>query len=72
MHNTQTQIASMTVFVCNQGLVFSTDQCNSAVRQRCVTALASVSSQLSVVQESAPVLLQMLALAQTGTYALQW
>ncbi|KAF4106984.1 MMS19 nucleotide excision repair protein homolog [Onychostoma macrolepis] len=43
------------------------DQCNAAVRQRCVTALASVSSQLSVVQESAPVLLQMLASAHTGS-----
>ncbi|XP_067224909.1 MMS19 nucleotide excision repair protein homolog [Chanodichthys erythropterus] len=40
---------------------------NAAVRQRCVTAVASVSSQLSVVQESAPVLLQVLASAHTGS-----
>uniref|UniRef100_A0A673GQF8 MMS19 nucleotide excision repair protein n=1 Tax=Sinocyclocheilus rhinocerous TaxID=307959 RepID=A0A673GQF8_9TELE len=39
----------------------------SAVRQRCVTALASVSSLPSVVQESAPILLQVLASAHTGS-----
>ncbi|KAI2658866.1 hypothetical protein H4Q32_017019 [Labeo rohita] len=43
------------------------DESNAAVRQRCVTALASVSSQPSVVQESAPVLLQVLASAHTGS-----
>ncbi|XP_056102057.1 MMS19 nucleotide excision repair protein homolog isoform X2 [Rhinichthys klamathensis goyatoka] len=40
---------------------------NAAVRLRCVTAVASVSSQLSVVQESTPVLLQVLASAHTGS-----
>ncbi|KAL1263819.1 hypothetical protein QQF64_004174 [Cirrhinus molitorella] len=43
------------------------DESSAAVRQRCVTALASVSSQLSVVQESAPALLQVLASAHTGS-----
>uniref|UniRef100_A0AAY4CPE6 MMS19 nucleotide excision repair protein n=1 Tax=Denticeps clupeoides TaxID=299321 RepID=A0AAY4CPE6_9TELE len=38
----------------------------SAVRRRCVTALASVSSQPSLVQESVPVLLQILTSAHTG------
>ncbi|XP_028813706.1 MMS19 nucleotide excision repair protein homolog [Denticeps clupeoides] len=37
-----------------------------AVRRRCVTALASVSSQPSLVQESVPVLLQILTSAHTG------
>ncbi|XP_056324944.1 MMS19 nucleotide excision repair protein homolog [Danio aesculapii] len=43
------------------------DECSGAVRQRCVAALASVSSQPSVVQESSPVLLQVLASAHTGS-----
>ncbi|XP_043086941.1 MMS19 nucleotide excision repair protein homolog [Puntigrus tetrazona] len=43
------------------------DQSNAAVRQRCVTALASVSNQPSVVRESAPVLLQTLASAHAGS-----
>ncbi|XP_067100603.1 MMS19 nucleotide excision repair protein homolog [Osmerus mordax] len=38
-----------------------------AVRQRCVSALAAVSSQPSVVQESTPVLLQVLSSAHTGS-----
>ncbi|XP_016150386.1 MMS19 nucleotide excision repair protein homolog [Sinocyclocheilus grahami] len=42
-------------------------QSDAAVRQRCVTALASVSSLPSVVQESAPVLLQLLASAHTAS-----
>ncbi|XP_016368875.1 MMS19 nucleotide excision repair protein homolog [Sinocyclocheilus rhinocerous] len=42
-------------------------QSDAAVRQRCVTALASVSSLPSVVQESAPILLQVLASAHTGS-----
>ncbi|XP_056626841.1 MMS19 nucleotide excision repair protein homolog [Triplophysa dalaica] len=42
-------------------------QSNGAVRQRCVTALASVSSQASVVSESAPVLLQVVASAHAGS-----
>uniref|UniRef100_A0A8C7J1N0 MMS19 nucleotide excision repair protein n=1 Tax=Oncorhynchus kisutch TaxID=8019 RepID=A0A8C7J1N0_ONCKI len=37
-----------------------------AVRQRCLTALAAVSSQPSVVQESTPVLLQVLTTSHTG------
>uniref|UniRef100_A0A4W4E4G0 MMS19 nucleotide excision repair protein n=1 Tax=Electrophorus electricus TaxID=8005 RepID=A0A4W4E4G0_ELEEL len=37
-----------------------------AGRQRCIMALASVSTQPSLVRESAPVLLQMLAAAHTG------
>uniref|UniRef100_A0A671LU28 MMS19 nucleotide excision repair protein n=1 Tax=Sinocyclocheilus anshuiensis TaxID=1608454 RepID=A0A671LU28_9TELE len=44
-------------------------QSDAAVRQRCVTALASVSSLPSVVQESAPILLQVLASAHTGTHS---
>ncbi|XP_051522509.1 MMS19 nucleotide excision repair protein homolog [Myxocyprinus asiaticus] len=47
--------------------IFSDPPSNGAARQRCVTVLASVSSQLSVVQESAPVLLQVLASAHTGS-----
>ncbi|XP_056102056.1 MMS19 nucleotide excision repair protein homolog isoform X1 [Rhinichthys klamathensis goyatoka] len=50
----------------NLGLLSSTES-NAAVRLRCVTAVASVSSQLSVVQESTPVLLQVLASAHTGS-----
>ncbi|XP_024242307.2 MMS19 nucleotide excision repair protein homolog isoform X2 [Oncorhynchus tshawytscha] len=38
-----------------------------AVRQRCLTALAAVSSRPSVVQESTPVLLQVLTFSHTGT-----
>ncbi|XP_047465933.1 MMS19 nucleotide excision repair protein homolog isoform X2 [Mugil cephalus] len=38
-----------------------------AVRQRCLSALASVSTQPSVVQESTPVLLEVLSSAHTGT-----
>ncbi|XP_014013849.1 MMS19 nucleotide excision repair protein homolog isoform X2 [Salmo salar] len=38
-----------------------------AVRQRCLTALAAVSSRPSVVQESTPVLLQVLTSSHTGT-----
>uniref|UniRef100_A0AAY4CS34 MMS19 nucleotide excision repair protein n=1 Tax=Denticeps clupeoides TaxID=299321 RepID=A0AAY4CS34_9TELE len=38
----------------------------TSVRRRCVTALASVSSQPSLVQESVPVLLQILTSAHTG------
>ncbi|XP_055032497.2 MMS19 nucleotide excision repair protein homolog [Misgurnus anguillicaudatus] len=38
-----------------------------AVRQRCVTALAAVSSQAEVVKESAPVLLQVLASSHAGS-----
>uniref|UniRef100_A0A8C8I500 MMS19 nucleotide excision repair protein n=1 Tax=Oncorhynchus tshawytscha TaxID=74940 RepID=A0A8C8I500_ONCTS len=37
-----------------------------AVRQRCLTALAAVSSRPSVVQESTPVLLQVLTFSHTG------
>lgn len=43
------------------------DECSGAVRQRCVAALAAVSSQPSVVQESSPVLLQVLTSAHTGS-----
>ncbi|XP_059386357.1 MMS19 nucleotide excision repair protein homolog [Carassius carassius] len=42
-------------------------QSDAAVRQRCVTVLASVSSLSSVVKESTPVLLQVLASAHTGS-----
>lgn len=41
---------------------------NAAVRERSVTALAFISSQLSLVQESTPVLLQVLAAAHKGTF----
>ncbi len=37
-----------------------------AVRQRCLSALAAVSTQASVVQESTPVLLEVLSSAHTG------
>uniref|UniRef100_A0A8C7H0S5 MMS19 nucleotide excision repair protein n=1 Tax=Oncorhynchus kisutch TaxID=8019 RepID=A0A8C7H0S5_ONCKI len=40
-----------------------------SVRQRCVAALAAVSSRPSLVQESTPVLLQVLTSAHTGTGA---
>lgn len=39
----------------------------AAARERSVTALAYISSQLSVVQESAHVLLQVLSAAHKGT-----
>ncbi|KAK6301954.1 hypothetical protein J4Q44_G00280070 [Coregonus suidteri] len=45
----------------------SQEHTQQAVRQRCVTALAAVSSRPSVVQESTPVLLQVLTSAHTGT-----
>ncbi|KAF3704674.1 MMS19 nucleotide excision repair protein -like protein MMS19-like protein [Channa argus] len=38
-----------------------------AVRQRCLSALAAISMQPSVVQESTPVLLEVLSSAHTGT-----
>lgn len=38
-----------------------------AARERCMTALAFISSQLSLVQESTPVLLQVLSAAHKGT-----
>ncbi|KAM6951361.1 MMS19 nucleotide excision repair protein homolog [Aplochiton taeniatus] len=45
-----------------------TQECaHRAVRQRCVTALAAVSTQASVVQESTPILLQVLTSAHTGS-----
>ncbi|XP_051968695.1 MMS19 nucleotide excision repair protein homolog [Xyrauchen texanus] len=47
--------------------IFSDLASNGTVRQRCVTALAPVSSQLSVVQESAPMLLELLASSHTGS-----
>lgn len=39
----------------------------SAARERSVKALAFISSQLSLVQESAPVLLQVISAAHEGT-----
>ncbi|XP_062859268.1 MMS19 nucleotide excision repair protein homolog [Trichomycterus rosablanca] len=36
------------------------------VRRRCMTALASISSQISLVEQSAPILLQVLTSAHTG------
>lgn len=38
-----------------------------AVRQRCLSALAAASTQPSVVQESTPVLLEVLSSAHTGS-----
>ncbi|KAJ0060171.1 hypothetical protein NL108_004016, partial [Boleophthalmus pectinirostris] len=40
---------------------------HQTVRQRCLTALASVSSQPSVVQQSTPVLLELISAAHTGS-----
>uniref|UniRef100_A0A8C7U7W0 MMS19 nucleotide excision repair protein n=1 Tax=Oncorhynchus mykiss TaxID=8022 RepID=A0A8C7U7W0_ONCMY len=45
----------------------SKEHSQQAVRQRCLTALAAVSSRPSVVQESTPVLLQVLTSSHTGT-----
>uniref|UniRef100_A0A8C7GZN2 MMS19 nucleotide excision repair protein n=1 Tax=Oncorhynchus kisutch TaxID=8019 RepID=A0A8C7GZN2_ONCKI len=47
----------------------SQEHSQQAVRQRCVAALAAVSSRPSLVQESTPVLLQVLTSAHTGTGA---
>uniref|UniRef100_A0A674AQH5 MMS19 nucleotide excision repair protein n=1 Tax=Salmo trutta TaxID=8032 RepID=A0A674AQH5_SALTR len=47
--------------------IFSGGLGSKAVRQRCLTALAAVSSRPSVVQESTPVLLQVLTSSHTGT-----
>ncbi|CDQ71770.1 unnamed protein product [Oncorhynchus mykiss] len=47
----------------------SREHSQQAVRQRCVAALAAVSSRPSLVQESTPVLLQVLTSAHTGTGA---
>uniref|UniRef100_A0A673Y7L8 MMS19 nucleotide excision repair protein n=1 Tax=Salmo trutta TaxID=8032 RepID=A0A673Y7L8_SALTR len=44
----------------------SQEHSQQAVRQRCVAALAAVSSRPSLVQESTPVLLQVLTSAHTG------
>ncbi|XP_072523686.1 MMS19 nucleotide excision repair protein homolog isoform X2 [Salminus brasiliensis] len=44
----------------------SRGQSKGAVRQRCVTALAAVSTQPSLVRESAPVLLQVLSSVHAG------
>lgn len=49
------------------GSILSQEPSQHAVRQRCVSALAAVSSQPSVVQESTPVLLQVLSSAHTGS-----
>uniref|UniRef100_A0A8C7WFS3 MMS19 nucleotide excision repair protein n=1 Tax=Oncorhynchus mykiss TaxID=8022 RepID=A0A8C7WFS3_ONCMY len=49
--------------------IFSGGLRSKAVRQRCVAALAAVSSRPSLVQESTPVLLQVLTSAHTGTGA---
>ncbi|XP_041819393.1 MMS19 nucleotide excision repair protein homolog isoform X2 [Chelmon rostratus] len=45
----------------------SEQQSHHAVRQRCLSALAAVSIQPSVVQESTPVLLEVLSSAHTGS-----
>ncbi|KAM7371137.1 hypothetical protein PAMP_010628 [Pampus punctatissimus] len=42
-----------------------------AVRQRCLSALAAVSTQPSVVQESTPVLLEVLSSAHTGSFSVE-
>lgn len=44
----------------------SEQQSHHAVRQRCLSALAAMSTQSSVVQESTPVLLEVLSSAHTG------
>ena len=46
----------------------SNESPQNAVRQRCVSALAAVSTQPSVVRESAPVLLEVLSSAHTGKH----
>ncbi|TMS22195.1 MMS19 nucleotide excision repair protein-like protein [Larimichthys crocea] len=45
----------------------SEQQSHHAVRQRCLSALAAMSTQSSVVQESTPVLLEVLSSAHTGS-----
>ncbi|CAK6961747.1 MMS19 nucleotide excision repair protein homolog [Scomber scombrus] len=45
----------------------SEQQSHHAMRQRCLSALAAVSTQPSVVQESTPVLLEVLSSAHTGS-----
>ncbi|XP_070846034.1 MMS19 nucleotide excision repair protein homolog isoform X1 [Chaetodon trifascialis] len=47
--------------------VASEQPSHHAVRQRCLSALAAVSTQPSVVQESTPVLLEVLSSAHTGS-----
>uniref|UniRef100_A0A8C5FMU4 MMS19 nucleotide excision repair protein n=1 Tax=Gadus morhua TaxID=8049 RepID=A0A8C5FMU4_GADMO len=49
------------------GCTPSNESSQHAVRQRCVSALAAVSTQPSVVRESAPVLLEVLKSAHTGS-----
>ncbi|KAJ7987643.1 hypothetical protein DPEC_G00328610 [Dallia pectoralis] len=49
------------------GAAASQEHSQQALRRRCVTALAAVSSQPSVVQETTPVLIQVLTSAHTGT-----
>ncbi|XP_071369573.1 MMS19 nucleotide excision repair protein homolog isoform X3 [Centroberyx affinis] len=44
-----------------------TEHSHHAVRQRCLSALAAVSTEPSVVQESTPVLLEVLSSAHTGS-----
>ncbi|XP_078146912.1 MMS19 nucleotide excision repair protein homolog isoform X2 [Centroberyx gerrardi] len=44
-----------------------TERSHHAVRQQCVSALAAVSTEPSVVQESTPVLLEVLSSAHTGS-----
>ncbi|XP_068160952.1 MMS19 nucleotide excision repair protein homolog [Antennarius striatus] len=46
---------------------FSEQHSHHALRQRCLSALAAVSTQPSVVQESTPVLLEVLGSAHTGS-----
>uniref|UniRef100_A0A6Q2YIR6 MMS19 nucleotide excision repair protein n=1 Tax=Esox lucius TaxID=8010 RepID=A0A6Q2YIR6_ESOLU len=49
------------------GAAASQEHSQQALHQRCVTALAAVSSHPSVVQETTPVLIQVLTSAHTGT-----
>ncbi|XP_076025726.1 MMS19 nucleotide excision repair protein homolog [Genypterus blacodes] len=50
-------------------IVLTQQPSHRSVRQRCLSVLAAVSSRSSVVQQSTPVLLQVLSSAHTGTVA---
>uniref|UniRef100_A0A3P8XJ71 MMS19 nucleotide excision repair protein n=1 Tax=Esox lucius TaxID=8010 RepID=A0A3P8XJ71_ESOLU len=53
------------------GAAASQEHSQQALHQRCVTALAAVSSHPSVVQETTPVLIQVLTSAHTGSFSLE-
>uniref|UniRef100_A0A6Q2XQA3 MMS19 nucleotide excision repair protein n=1 Tax=Esox lucius TaxID=8010 RepID=A0A6Q2XQA3_ESOLU len=64
-YNSRTQVSSKSLAQAD-GAAASQEHSQQALHQRCVTALAAVSSHPSVVQETTPVLIQVLTSAHTA------